>query len=566
MLRPLKEKIKQSADAKFGVYDLEWFPGTYELRLFGVLTHDGLYSKFGSVEAALHFMAKCGKMTWYAHFGGSADTAFVIESLLGSHTKARVILAGGSGIVALQIGDVTLADSFRLLPGRLSEIGEGMGLPKLTYQCPPPCNHPAEHPCEPYAPWAELVEYNRRDCEIVREALKRLAKFVRGFSGARMRLTLASTALEIFRRHYLDDTVSTGEEGNALASEGYTSSRVEVFSNECHNVTDYDINSSFPASMAVAPCPGNIHSSYPDHNRHDLATLRALIEVPDCAIPPLPFRHEGRIWHPTGKWEGVFTATELRYLEECGGTVLRVRGGYSYRPLYGLDAYAKDLYERRRVELDPFIRYLLKILLNSLYGKFAEREDREEWIICPEAPILGAVEVRPGCLRISTTAEVPHRWVPISAEITARSRILLTRLLRTCVEAGAEVHYCDTDSNITNAKLATGDGLGELKAKPIVEGYFLSPKLYAIRDEEGIFKVRAKGFPRLTFAQFKALSRGEGVNVRRMARFRETMRGDSISPHDNIADKAIRRIVPKRNGRNPWTHSQITNGEPWKIV
>jgi hypothetical protein len=563
MLRPLKEHEKKSADLKFGVYDLEWYPGTYELRLFGVLSHDGLYSRFGTVEAALQFMARCGKMTWYAHFGGSADTAFVVESLLGSHTKARVILAGGSGIVALQIGEVTLADSFRLLPGKLSEIGEGMGIPKLTYKCPPPCNHPPEHPCEPYAPWPELVEYNKRDCEIVREALKRLSIFVRSFSGSRMRLTLASTALEIFRRHYLDDVVTTSEEGNELGSESYIASRVEVFSNECHDVTDYDINSSFPASMALAPCPGNIRTSYVDHNRQDLATIRAVIEVPDCAIPPLPVRHEGRIWHPTGKWEGVYTATELRYLEECGGKVLRIRGGFAYNPLSGLDTYAKDLYERRRVETDPFLRYLLKILLNSLYGKFAEREDREEWVICPDAPIAGAVEVRPGCLRISTTAEVPHRWVPISAEITARSRILLTRLLRKCVDAGATVHYCDTDSNITNATLETGDGLGELKGKPIKEGYFLSPKLYALRDAEGIFKVRAKGFPKLSFAQFKALSRGEGVNVRRMARFRETMRGETVAPHDNIADKAIRRIVPKRNGPNPWTYNEIMRGDPY---
>jgi hypothetical protein len=178
-------------------------------------------------------------------------------------------------------------------------------------------------------------------------------------------------------------------------------------------------------------------------------------------------------------------------------------------------AYAETLYAMRCAATDEFTRYNLKILLNSLYGKTAERREREEMVINPpiryfrcqhqkhieddyckpchgpcKCESCGKRMMFPGVFNIPTTRHVPHEHLPMAATITARARVSLAEFM---VQADS-VHYCDTDGFASSqADVPTDDKtLGALKREKVfIDAAFVRPKLYRM-DE----KVKAKGFPK----------------------------------------------------------------------
>ena len=128
---------------------------------------------------------------------------------------------------------------------------------------------------------------------------------------------------------------------------------------------------------------------------------------------------------------------------------------------------------------------------------------------------------------------VKHAHVPISANITASSRALITKFLQSGSENEDEVYYCDTDSIVTTKKsLPTGDKLGELKhEKSVTKGTFLAAKLY--RTFPGP-EIKAKGFRKLDNFEFESLANGDAVTIERMVRVRENFSKGHFSPREDI--------------------------------
>jgi hypothetical protein len=170
---------------------------------------------------------------------------------------------------------------------------------------------------------------------------------------------------------------------------------------------------------------------------------------------------------------------------------------------------------------------------------------------------------------VTEECDIAHEWVPISVHITALSRAALEGYLYECRD---DVYYCDTDSVITTHTLPTGERLGDLKLEMQVQnGVFVAPKLYMIHEqgkERAI--VKAKGFSKLTVAEFQQLRDGVEVGIESMMRIRELLKRGFSSPHEKVFGKAYRGTTrPKRcllsQNSRPWTCTEVEEKYKKKI-
>jgi hypothetical protein len=528
---------------RLAVYDLEWIPGTYECRLVGVRDERG-YRSYSSVLDFLkaELSSRNRGKVFFAHAGGLADVQFLLAEIIKRKNPNFYVEGSWSGSSLIRCSvkqgehQWTFADSFWLLRDSLAKIGKSVGLEKLgdDYFCAdhPTCGH--EGHCIFYAPEADLRVYNERDCEILWLALQRFQDEILALGG-KLRQTIASTALTLFRARYLKQTIPTDNRLNELSREAYIASRVEVFRRESGPANYYDVNSSFPHSMTAA-LPGALESVSKEWRGEATSIVDATVTV-EHEIPPIPIRLGGRVFFPNGTFRRRMCGDDLLLVLESGGRIESVHESWNFEPFYDLADYVATIYELRRTTDDPFRKVVTKYLLNSLYGKFGESEEKAELLVhppkrpkCSKGPQCKTkcqciTQLAPGIYKATKHVEIKHAHVPIGVCVTAKSRGLLTRSMWQSAP-----YYCDTDSNITAGELPTSDELGAMKFEKRVEaGTYLSPKLYRTLPGPTI---RSKGFRKLTNEEFDSLARGEGIPIKRMVRVAENLRGGGVDPRD----------------------------------
>lgn len=576
MLRPLGGA---PATRNIMVYDLEWVPGTLQTRVVGC--YDGnRYRWYRTVQAFLdNELTKKNRGKWfYAHAGGLADVQFLLPRFYECDSYQVEASFSGSSAIALTVtrgkDKWHFIDSYWLLRDSLDNIAKSVGMRKtgpaeLGLTEPEDIKH-----WYATAPESELVPYNEIDCVILYDAILRFQEEILELGG-QLQKTIASTAMNLFRRVYQKDRVYTHEEVNEESRESYFASRVEVFQTHCKDAYYFDINSSFPHSMTY-PVPGSLDTTTRTFSESwiedDSKPFLTKVEftVPDIWFPTTPTRYANRVFFPTGRWSGWLTSPDIRLLKEQGGIIHAVHKTRLFHPFYGLADYVADIYERRRKETDPFRRLVYKYLLNSLYGKFAESPEKEQLLIHPERSFTLEEKkqwmLTPGVYIIPQVMTIAHEHVPISSHVTARSR----RLLYNYMEPAAPFHYCDTDGFSTEKTLETTDALGGLKLeKVLTSGHYKAPKVYRIDgtvDGEKKTIVRAKGFSlgkgQKAIDNFTRLVNGYDVEVDRMARIRENLRKGRTEPHESTIRKRLQNQMPKRftfedGTTRPWTMNEL---------
>jgi len=622
--------------------------GPLELRLAGyydqqpVDEEDGepvmqeRYEVFKTAAELVDFMLvrEHRGMWFYAHAGGLSDMEFVLDELLtqikeqlaasrgtalgtvqrsttvydGSNRKVEEkivvpdaagatwsIKASFSGSSAILIhvtrGKNTwhFVDSYWLFRDKLSKIGESIGIKKVDEDKRRTPDETRRYYAE--TPLETLIPYNKVDCEILWKAVAEFEKEVMSLGG-QLQQTIASTAMHLFRRAYLKQTIHTSEVANQIALKSYFASRVEVFERASTDFKIYDINSSFPYSMTF-PLPGNLIAmgvGLPDEDSDScLYVADVTVEVPDMEIPPLPFRtpKDSRVFFPTGRWRSWLTSTDIRLALREGCTLHKVHECYQYEPFDDFARYATEIYALRSASKTPFRKLLLKYLLNSLYGKMAESLLKQEMLINPPEEELDREQLQmlqPGVWLREKEAAITHRHVIVSSIITSLSRRHLYDYAKMCVEQRCPILYCDTDSVASKAELPTDKRLGALKIeKKMSWAEFVAPKIYRGEGEElkdGVWKAvklaKAKGFSLGKFAdQLETLGRvidGEQIGVQTMVRMRELYRSESgddveTAPYEQLVIKALtQRMLSKRftypDGKTrAWTVGEITSGD-----
>lgn len=578
MLSPLDEVAKVRS---FLTFDLEWRKGERkgniyhpEVTLVGV--DDGSrYRHYYTIEDFLD-----GELThknrgkwFYAHAGGLADMIFVLEILLKRpEYQVEASFSGSSAIIVRVMrgkNKWVFVDSYWLLRDRLANIAKFVGMEKgdVDFQT---------------TNMLELIEYNELDCRILWRAIDQFQREILSLGG-QLQMTLASCSMNLFRRKYLKRDVMTSDFINQTSRLSYIASRVEVFQRTCEEAHYYDINSSFPHAMTYE-APGGLIRSTRVHIEHDLTLVDATIEVPDMYFPPLPYREpsSNRIYFPVGSWRGWFTGVDLRLLQERGGRILKVHECMLFEPFNDLSDFASDLYARRLASTDTMSKLVLKLLLNSLYGKFGESAHKTSMVCYPDVPPQGdnVDMLFPGVFLVETEVEVKHAHVPFSAHITSVAR----KALYDYMSSGDKIYYCDTDGfACSNPNIPTGSSLGALKHEmSIRRGRFLRPKVYELESEDE-HRVKAKGFTlspdnelkqtwkpeerdrlakEYSYDQFAKLVNGGELEVRRFYRIRELLKKGAYKPTEAYIRKRLQTETPKRcfdssGDSRPWSINEI---------
>lgn len=600
----------------FQVYDFEWVPGTLQMRICGL--YDGQrYRCYTTVEDFLNdALTSENRGVWfYAHAGGLADVQFVLEAIInrcrmrtqvvsddtirgaGNGYQIEAKFSGSSAIIVdVKRGKNVwhFVDSYWTLRDRLANIGKAIGIDKTgPDETAPEYDEAFIKRWYTETPLHKLIPYNETDNVILFEALSRLQDTLLELGG-QLQMTLASCGMSLFRRRFLTREIDTNMAVNDFAKAAYHASRVEVFNRfPSENSYYYDINSSFPHSMTF-PCPGDLKDSgrrLPEYADENTFIADCEVTVPDGYFPPLPYRHKnGRVYFPVGTWRQWFTSIDLELLEQEGGRIECVHEVIRFEPFTDLADYAKTIYAMRKATQDPFERLLYKLLMNSLYGKFAESNVKSSFVYNPNEamlaklrnPVTGEIQdnatmLFPGAWLIDNTVDIPHMHVPISAHITARSR----RSLFTFMNYTGTFDYCDTDGFNTQDKLTDGNELGDIKLEKVTDPHqegqemmFLAPKVYKIRGKtpDGkpleVYKAKGMSLGKTKEEQrrrFEALARGESITVTRMTRLKElygtkkqtTPEETNIQKQLRLLEGTEKRFTYPDGSTRPWHISEL---------
>jgi hypothetical protein len=415
------------------------------------------------------------------------------------YMSQRVCILGG----ARGRHKITVLDAMNYFDGSLAAWGDTLDLPKLDIDIDTDDTD-------------SLRIYCRRDVEILRRLWGSWLDFCDQHRAGRFSPTRASQAFSWFCSRHLKHKLYIHASWAAMALErrAYFGGRSEAFrlgNIEGGPFFKLDINSMYPSVMVDSPVPLALKEVYSYVSKTELrAALRSSLVVADVDVqtedPIYPRVIDGRLCFPVGRFTTSLCTPELRYALHRGH-IARVGGMATYRGGKLFQGYVQSLYKLRlkyKSEGNALYASMVKYLLNSLYGKFGQRNTPFKlmandmgypdgvddmsiddgngvaighqtriviaghmWLsdVKHYKDIIGTDGER---IRYNGREEWIHSMPSISAHITSYARVMLWRLL---IKAGRDnVYYTDTDSLIVNrdgydrlAREIDPDKLGKLK-------------------------------------------------------------------------------------------------------
>lgn len=368
------------------------------------------------------------------------------------------------------------------------------------------------------------IDPNRRDvrCRDDARATYELGKALQHFYlsrwGVGLQPTIASQAMTIYRTAYLRHTfIRKGKDEtklNSLERKAYYGGRTECFRRGIYEVHSFDVKSMYPSVMKDNLMPDPTSARYIKVGRYyrksyesdKLGIYNVRVYVPKQVIGLLPYHNEdGKLIFPHGILEGWYVKEELQAAEQYGAKILHCYEFIIYEKKLDLfSEYIDDMFQSRaKYPSGTLYNMMYKILMNSLYGKFAQKN--------PIGAFTGKMEDYVGSLPEGTKLTIPPHTVfgekcvnipasgyveaygafpCIAAYITALARV---KLLHKLMEHKDSVVYCDTDS----IKYQTWDGLdesghelGEWEHEYTKTQCFVRPKMYW---DVNMATIKAKG-------------------------------------------------------------------------
>jgi len=402
---------------------------------------------------------------------------------------------------------IVFLDNLNFFSLPLKQLGEDIGLKKL------------EMPS--FSDTKDLwFKYCRRDVEILLELWKVYLKFLKDNDLGSFAPTIASQAMNAYRHRFMTHKIyiHNNQKVIDLERESYHGARVECFFVGKAPKREYfqlDVNSMYPYLMLKEKYP----VKFIDFTRKGSlfylkkvldkfsAIARVKVKTP---IPIFAKKIENRLCFPTGTFYTTLTTNELKYALKHN----------FIKNIYEMSVYEKASIFRDYVNFFYFKRlfykktgnlsysFLCKLFMNSLYGKFGQKNDvwedvyisgdlengyYEEWDADQQRLrkfriVEGKVQEAKG------EVEAYNSFPAIASEVTANGRLYLWHFIQ---KAGVKnVFYCDTDSLIVNInglvrlkEYIDKSRLGYLKVENISDDLeIFAPKYYRLGQ-----KLRMKG-------------------------------------------------------------------------
>jgi hypothetical protein len=356
---------------------------TWQLRgrpenfIFGCVVGPNIRKEFHSLKELTDFFLDPTYRGWYV-FAHNAE--YDLNVCYGNIYQLDPNAIFNGKFISATNGNVKFADSLNIFQTSVKKLGAMMGLEKLgmdsgTYK---------------KSNWKNLKEKQRdilgcyRDCEIVYEALIRIFE-----DSGDIKITQASLSMTYYRRFHQPFII----EHNTNTSyfwDSYFGGRCEALKLGKTNANVIDANSMYPYWMlnSVFPNPKflkvekNSDVKYFIQNilPHFEGCVYAEVFHKENWIGYLPVKKDGKLIFPTGNLRGCWNFPEIRFaldhkmIEIKNITKIVYAEGMKKNPF---QSYVETLYNKRIASNNDFEIYRIKIFMNSLYGKFAQRITEE---------------------------------------------------------------------------------------------------------------------------------------------------------------------------------------------
>jgi len=383
--------------------------------------------------------------------------------------------------------------------------------------------------------------------------------------------TIAAYAMKVYRTNYLVDNkicVLKKDEYDFI-KRGFFGGRTEVF--QLHvNITDeelkdgkyinyIDIQSLYPTVQFYDELPCGlpvwdiepvIQGDMKEYLEGHFGYIEVDVRCPNIHIPLLPEKKDMKLMFDlVDKSKTVYSSVELLRAIEIGYEITKVHKSLYFEKSVDLfkgyiqnflkiktecsgyegddvDEYIKRYYEscgvlleKDKIKKNKGKKLLAKILLNSLWGKFGQKDDMptneyitdpSKWFRMLKKNIDGEIILKSETMidentlyiqyvsKDTTTSSLNTTNVGVAGFTTAQARL---RLYKELYKLDDRVIYCDTDSIVYkhDTKLYNtqqSDVLGGWEAEtksPIIEFIGIAPKSYGYKCADGKIDVKCKG-------------------------------------------------------------------------
>jgi DNA polymerase elongation subunit (family B) len=487
MLKPLK-RDKENC---YITLDIETDNG----QLLDIATYDGDQVYFFSSwdEFLIFIRAKAIEDKRYrkvvAHNGGSFDYISLAEYLeKETDYKFEVIMSQSKIVILYLFFDevkISFIDSYNVLANSLHNLSNIFDIKHKKIEIEYDKNNMLKFKEENRDLYYEYLKYDVISLfEICKEFEKKLN--INFFP-----TTIASLSLYLYRRHFLDRNLfSPRKKVDDFISQSYAGGRVEVFRPGKHEqVFVYDINSMYPFVMKNFEYPIGTPVKVYNYKSDYIGIYHIKFEQINYNIPAIFWeksKENGLEFIYSG--EGYYFTPEIEVALKYGVKIEFIEG-YIWKNKAKLFSDFVDFYYNIRKEnKSNAMGYICKLILNSLYGKFAQKERKSVLVRLKPNELkklldkkISVIPYKGDLYEVVYPQTITHRVIQLSALTTSYARAYLAELI---MKYKDNIIYIDTDSLHLNREITEniGQELGQLKLEKSGLGTYLGRKQYMIGD------------------------------------------------------------------------------------
>ena len=418
---------------------------------------------------------------------------------------------------------INFLDTTNYFHYKLSDMAKSMGMTKLNEE---------NYTLKPEK-WNQILEIegNERvkvDCKILYDYFM---QFLSNKDYA-IGITAASTSFRTYKRDFLQDTITLPSDHIIPSLQSYRGGRCEpyVINKEPVKLIDYDINSLYPFVMKNNPYSVKFRREISGINFDKIENQEynylynvdySYSDQPDRL--PIMVRNTHTLTQSYSATDVWLTSQEILAMYKQSDSILfRMRQGFEYHNDYIFTDFVDKFYGKRLIA-NAIEKQFIKLILNSLYGKFGQHQKITEFIpITDIDPVIQSLIGDNERVKINgMTYTVHDKYVTvqtelpehsynnplIASEITANARLYNFYIQQ---QIGFKhIYYTDTDSFFSNREWLTGDKLGQLKIEKQGLFYIFNPKHYAYYDGKnwlitlkGINQSKSKKFTDLQLIEY----------------------------------------------------------------
>ncbi len=369
-----KEKIKEFKN--FCVIDVETYglSARPESFIFGVVYAHNFHKVFYDVKEMGKWLLSTDNpyKYIYAH-NGEYDFTCIYDNIILNLDQSALFV--GSTFIQAKVNGKILANSLPILKSSVEQLGKALGMEKGIL------DDKFKRGDKNIIVNDDDIKYCTRDCEIIYVYLEKVFSYTK-----KIKPTIASCAMEIFKKEFLKRKFIKNP-FNELFRNSYYGGRVECFRfGKIKPIYKYDINSLYPSAC--------VNMFFPDFNKMKKGKkcspeyfeknilsmyegcVNVTIEHEKSFVGVLPFRRNSEIIFPYGIFTSWYNFNELRFAMSTGLIKIKSIKEFVYAPriqFTELREYMLFFYKAKETS-EGAEKLLMKFLLNSLTGKFAQRE------------------------------------------------------------------------------------------------------------------------------------------------------------------------------------------------